>query len=45
MLSSNSSLLQAEYRARLQVLPDGLQEGVTAEALQAIDDNTANALA
>ena len=30
--------LQAEYRAWLQALPEGLQEGATAEALQAIDD-------
>ncbi|HMK70416.1 MAG TPA: hypothetical protein VK442_05535 [Xanthobacteraceae bacterium] len=30
--------LQAEYRAWLQVLPESLQEGATAEALQAIDD-------
>jgi hypothetical protein len=30
--------LQAEYRAWLQALPDSLQEGATAEALQAIDD-------
>jgi hypothetical protein len=27
-----------EYRARLEALPDNLQEGATAEALQAIDD-------
>jgi len=30
--------LQAEYRAWLEALPDNLQEGATAEALQAIDD-------
>ena len=30
--------LQAEYRAWLQALPDSLQEGATAEALQAIDE-------
>ena len=30
--------LQAEYRAWLQALPDSLQEGATAEALQTIDD-------
>jgi hypothetical protein len=30
--------LQAEYRAWLQALPDSLQEGATAQALQAIDD-------
>ena len=30
--------LQAEYRAWLQALPDNLQESVTAQALQAIDD-------
>jgi len=30
--------LQAEYRAWLQVLPDSLQDGATAEALQAIDE-------
>ena len=30
--------LQAEYRAWLQVLPESLQEGATAQALQAIDD-------
>jgi hypothetical protein len=29
---------QAEYRAWLQALPEGLQEGAMAEALQAIDD-------
>jgi hypothetical protein len=31
-------VLQAEYRAWLQVLPESLQEGATAQALQAIDD-------
>lgn len=30
--------LQDEYRAWLQALPDSLQEGATAEALQAIVD-------
>jgi hypothetical protein len=30
--------LQAEYRAWLEALPESLQEGATAEALQAIDD-------
>jgi len=30
--------LQAEYRAWLQTLPDSLQEGATAEALQIIVD-------
>jgi hypothetical protein len=30
--------LQAEYRAWLEALPDNLQEGATAEALQAIDE-------
>jgi hypothetical protein len=30
--------LQAEYRAWLEALPDSLQEGATAQALQAIDD-------
>jgi N-acetyl-gamma-glutamylphosphate reductase len=30
--------LQAEYRAWLQALPDNLQEGATAQALQAIDN-------
>jgi hypothetical protein len=30
--------LQAEYRAWLQALPESLQEGATAEALQAIDE-------
>jgi hypothetical protein len=30
--------LQAEYRAWLEALPDSLQESVTAEALQAIDE-------
>jgi hypothetical protein len=30
------ALLQAEYRASLHALPDSLQEGATAEALQAI---------
>jgi hypothetical protein len=30
--------LQAEYRAWLRALPDSLQDGATAEALQAIDD-------
>ncbi len=30
--------LQAEYRAWLQALPDSLQEGATAEALQIIVD-------
>ena len=30
--------LHAEYRAWLQALPDSLQEGATAQALQAIDD-------
>jgi hypothetical protein len=30
--------LQAEYRAWLETLPDNLQEGATAEALQAIDE-------
>ena len=30
--------LQAEYRAWLEALPNNLQEGATAEALQAIDD-------
>ena len=29
--------LQAEYRAWLEALPDSLQDGATAEALQAID--------
>jgi formate dehydrogenase maturation protein FdhE len=29
---------QAEYRAWLQALPDSLQEGATAQALQAIDE-------
>jgi len=32
------SALQAEYRAWLEALPDNLQEGATAEALQAIDE-------
>jgi hypothetical protein len=31
-------VLQAEYRAWLQALPDSLQESATAEALQAIDE-------
>jgi hypothetical protein len=30
--------LQTEYRAWLEALPDSLQEGATAQALQAIDD-------
>ena len=30
--------LQAEYRAWLQTLPENLQDGATAEALQAIDE-------
>jgi hypothetical protein len=30
--------LQAEYRAWLQALPESLQEGATAQALQAIDE-------
>src|SRR6516165_7923107 len=30
--------LQAEYRTWLQVLPESLHEGATAQALQAIDD-------
>ena len=30
--------LQAEYRAWLETLPDNLQEGATAQALQAIDE-------
>jgi hypothetical protein len=30
--------LQAEYRAWLQALPDSLQDGATAQALQAIDE-------
>src|SRR5215471_11946728 len=30
--------LQAEYRAWLEALPESLQEGATAEALQVIDD-------
>jgi hypothetical protein len=30
--------LQAEYRDWLQALPDSLQEGATAQALQAIDE-------
>jgi len=30
--------LQAEYRAWLETLPDNLQDGATAQALQAIDD-------
>ena len=30
--------LQAEYRAWMQALPESLQEGATAEALQAIDE-------
>ncbi len=30
--------LQAEYRAWLRALPDSLQDGATAEALQAIDE-------
>ena len=30
--------LQAEYRAWLHALPESLQEGATAEALQAIDE-------
>src|SRR3974390_3348754 len=30
--------LQAEYRAWLEALPDNLQDGATAQALQAIDD-------
>ena len=30
--------LQAEYRAWLQALPEGLQDGATAQSLQAIDD-------
>ena len=30
--------LQAEYRAWLEALPDSLQDGATAEALQAIDE-------
>jgi hypothetical protein len=30
--------LQAEYRAWLEALPENLQEGATAEALQAIDE-------
>src|SRR5215469_17390880 len=30
--------LQAEYRAWLEALPNNLQEGASAEALQAIDD-------
>jgi len=30
--------LQAEYRAWLEALPDSLQDGATAQALQAIDE-------
>jgi N-acetyl-gamma-glutamylphosphate reductase len=30
--------LQAEYRAWLEALPDNLQDGATAQALQAIED-------
>ena len=30
--------LQAEYRAWLEALPESLQEGATAEALQVIDE-------
>ena len=30
--------LQAEYRVWLQALPENLQDGATAEALQAIDE-------
>ena len=30
--------LQGEYRAWLEALPESLQDGATAEALQAIDD-------
>jgi hypothetical protein len=30
--------LQAEYRVWLQALPESLQDGATAEALQAIDE-------
>jgi hypothetical protein len=30
--------LQTEYRAWLEALPDSLQEGATAQALQAIDE-------
>ena len=37
--------LQAEYRAWLEALPDSLQEGATAQALQAIDELDLDGLA